>query len=146
MIIDLNDYPLWSIFLVSFVSILAASESGAASVQAVAGATASLGLVAGARRPAGRTIRCFGMDAAMPTLATIGFLQHHPSPPLPYESGSRDATCLKDALADLSDICKAALAIFVAGKIGGAAVALRPGAKLNVACACDLPKRWRNLE
>lgn len=130
MIIDLNDYPLWSIFLVSFVSILAASESGAASVQAVAGATASLGLVAGARRPAGRTIRCFGMDAAMPTLATIGFLQHHPSPPLPYESGSRDATCLKDALADLSDICKAALAIFVAGKIGGAAVALRPGANI----------------
>ena len=28
MTIDLNDYPLWSIFLVSFVSILAASEIG----------------------------------------------------------------------------------------------------------------------
>ena len=28
MITDLNDYPLWSIFLASFVSILAASEIG----------------------------------------------------------------------------------------------------------------------
>jgi len=28
MTIDLNDYPLWSIFLVSFVAILGASEIG----------------------------------------------------------------------------------------------------------------------
>ena len=34
MTIDLNDYPLWSIFLVSFVSILAASEIGRRLVRA----------------------------------------------------------------------------------------------------------------
>ena len=85
MTIDLNDYPPWSIFLISFVSILGASEIGR-----------RLGLraskrggdcVSGARcrrkETRGRTIWCFGMDAVMPTLATIGFLQHHPSPPLP---------------------------------------------------------------
>ena len=42
MTIDLNDYPLWSIFLVSFISILAASEIGrrlGVAVEAIAVAT-----------------------------------------------------------------------------------------------------------